>query len=82
MIDLTSENIIKNIKNITGKTISTKDIIYGPNSSLESIEFVQIIAFIEDEYISRDDIDLLYEFSREYNEIDTNGLCHFIRKWI
>ena len=82
MIDLTSENIIKNIKNITGKTISAKDIIYGPNSSLESIEFVQIIAFIEDEYISRDDIDLFYEFSLEYTKIDINGLCHFIKKWI
>ena len=82
LIDLKEENIINDIKNITGKTLSAKDFIYGRNSALESIEFVQIIAFVEDEYIAHQDIDLLYEFSLEYNEIDIKGFCSFIKKWI
>ena len=82
MINLTEEKIIKDIKNITGKKLSSKDFIYGRNTSLESIEFVQIIAFIEDEYIAHKDIDLLHEFSLEYNEIDVKDFCNFIKKWI
>ena len=50
--------------------------------ALKSIEFVQIISFIEDEYISSDEVDLLHQFSFEDNEMDINDFYNFIKKWI
>ena len=82
MIDLTKEILIQDINNITGKKLSERDFIYGSNSSLKSIEFVQIISFIEDEYISSDEVDLLHQFSFEDNEMDINDFYNFIKKWI
>ena len=81
MSELSKDHIINEIKNITGKTISTEDFIYGPNSSLKSIEFIQIIALIEDEFISSENIDLLYEFSNQFQEASLYDLLEFIKKW-
>ena len=81
MPEFNKEKIIDEIKKITGKTISMEDFIYGPNSSLKSIEFIQIIAFIEDEFISSENIDLLYEFSNQFQEASLYDLLEFIKKW-
>jgi len=75
------DKIIDEIKKITGKSISIEDFIYGPNSSLKSIEFIQIIAFIEDEFISSENIDLLFEFSNQFQEASLYDLLEFIKKW-
>ena len=81
MPEFNKEKIIDEIKKITGKTISIEDFIYGPNSSVKSIEFIQIIAFIEDEFISSENIDLLYEFSNQFQEASLYDLLEFIKKW-
>ena len=81
MPEFNKEKIIDEIKKITGKTISIEDFIYGPNSSLKSIEFIQLIAFIEDEFISSENIDLLYEFSNQFQEASLYDLLEFIKKW-
>ena len=81
MSEFNKDKIIDEIKKITGKSISIEDFIYGPNSSLKSIEFIQIIAFIEDEFISSENIDLLYEFSNQFQEASLYDLLEFIKKW-
>ena len=81
MSEFNKEYIVNEIKKITGKSISIEDFIYGPNSSLKSIEFIQIIAFIEDEFISSENIDLLYEFSNQFQEASLYDLLEFIKKW-
>ena len=81
MAEFNKDKIIDEIKKITGKTISIENFIYGPNSSLKSIEFIQIIAFIEDEFIISENIDLLYEFSNQFQEASLYDLLEFIKKW-
>ena len=81
MSEFNKEYIVDKIKKITGKNISIEDFIYGPNSSLKSIEFIQIIALIEDEFISSENIDLLYEFSNQFQEASLYDLLEFIKKW-
>ena len=81
MSEFNKEYIVNEIKKITGKNISIEDFIYGPNSSLKSIEFIQLIAFIEDEFISSENIDLLYEFSNQFQEASLYDLLEFIKKW-
>lgn len=81
MSEFKKDKIIDEIKKITGKSISIEDFIYGPNSSLKSIEFIQIIAFIEDEFISSENIDLLFEFSNQFQEASLYDLLEFIKKW-
>ena len=81
MSEFNKDKIIDEIKKITGKSISIEDFIYGPNSSLKSIEFIQIIAFIEDEFISSENIDLLFEFSNQFQEASLYDLLEFIKKW-
>ena len=81
MSEFNKDKIIDEIKKITGKSISIEDFIYGPNSSLKSIEFIQIIAFIEDEFISSENIDLLFEFSNQFQEASLYDLLEFTKKW-
>tara|TARA_B100001287_G_C22569478_1_gene475510 strand:+ start:124 stop:372 length:249 start_codon:yes stop_codon:yes gene_type:complete len=82
LTNLTKENIVAGIKKIAGKNISLNDCIYGYDSCLKSIDFVQFIAYVEDEFLNCDNVDLLYEFCNHYKEATLNDLYDFVKKWI
>lgn len=74
------EDLKQKITIFSGRDIADCDIIYGNGTLVKSICFVQLVAYIEDEYFSGIEADLLSEIVDRFETITTTQLCEYIEK--
>jgi len=74
------EDLKQKITIFSGINIDNDDIIYGNGAQVKSICFVQLIAYIEDEYFSGIEADLLSQIVDTFETITTTQLCEYIKK--
>jgi len=78
----TVDDLIITIEEAIEKKIQVNDLILGPSSKIKSLDFVQIIAAIEDKYFAslENETDLLNDFCLSHEEATVNDLYTFLNK--
>lgn len=68
-------DLVEKLSQYAGRKVELSEVVYGSASTVKSICFVQLIAYVEDRYLGNDELDLFEKITKMEGRVTLSDFC-------